>query len=375
MKLKIGLLGLPNVGKSSLFNGLARKSLSLAANYPFATIEPHRAIVPTPDDYLDPLSRFADSVTTVPATMEWVDVAGLAKGAHRGEGLGNQFLGTLRQCSALCHVVRMFEDPNVIHVDGVVDPAGDADVIMLELLFADMEHVQRRLEKINVPPDERSVLERILKGLEQGEPARSLELTSDEELSIRSMGLLTLKPVMYALNIDEVDFTVGREEAVAAASEFIKRLSFANGAQQPVWALVSAKIEAELAKRDMEEQSSYFTSLGADAALAERLSYRTLPLAAKHLLKQKTFYTGPGVPAEKSRTCKSHLFSSISALQLANRLHGDIGKGFICAEVTPAPILLNYINYNAAKEAGVVRMEGKQYEVQECDVVLIRWKG
>lgn len=376
MKVRIGILGLPNVGKSSLFNALAQQSIAQAANFPFCTIDPNIAQVSIPDPYLESLGLFAKSARTVPATIEWVDVAGLAKGAHRGDGLGNRFLGTLRDCQAICHVVRAFEDPNVVHVDGKVDQVKDIEAINLELLFADMAHVERRLGKTNVPPDERRALERIAKGLERGIPARAVELSIDEKFLIKSMGLLTLKPMMYAFNVDEVDYVLGRDEMSEKIQHTLETLDDYESANECLWTLVSAKLESELALLSVERQVDYLASLGVSTSksLQQYFSYNSLPTMAQQLLGLSLVYTGPGVPPERSKTTRAHLFSRLTAQELAGRLHGDIEKGFLRAEVTSASKLLGVANYAAAKEDGCIRTEGREYQIQESEVVLIRWK-
>lgn len=375
MKVRIGILGLPNVGKSTLFNALARQQIAQAANYPFCTIDPNIAQVLLPDPHIESLGRFANSARTVPATIEWVDVAGLAKGAHRGEGLGNRFLGTLRDCQAVCHVVRAFEDPNVVHVDGMVDPLQDVEAIGLELLFADMAHVDRRLARTNVPDEERDTLEKVAEGLEKGIPARALGLSEDEKFSIKSMGLLTLKPVCYAVNVDEVDYLLGREETTSKVQQTLHKIDNFDPVND-LWTIVSAKLEAELSILSEADQLEYLTAMGVDSVdLDDSLfSYNVLPTMARRLLGLSLVYTGPGVSPERSKTTRAHLVSSLTAVGLAGRLHGDIEKGFMFAEVTPASILLDLPNYANAKEAGCIRTEGKNYELEENDVVLIQWK-
>jgi len=219
MKIRVGICGLANVGKSTLYNALVQKSLAQAGNFPFCTIEPNRSPIAVPDEYLHDLGTLANSKRTVPAAMEWVDVAGLIKNAHRGEGLGNRFLATLRECDAICHLIRTFEDKDIVHVDGKVNPVDDAEVVNLELLLADLAHVERRLEKTTCRREERAALEAVGAGLRKGIPARAIGLSEDEVFSIKSMGLLTLKPVLYAFNVDEVDFTLGRSEALASAEK------------------------------------------------------------------------------------------------------------------------------------------------------------
>jgi len=379
MKVRVGILGLPNIGKSSLFNALAQKSAARAENFPYCTIDPNVAPIAVPDNYLQPLGEFADSDKTIPATMEWVDVAGLAKGAHRGEGLGNRFLGTLRECNAICHLVRTFEDDNIIHVDGQVDPITDTEVINLELMLADLAHAERRLEKTTCQGLERETLEVVVKGLQEGVPARALGLSEAQQFSIKSMGLLTLKPVLYAFNVDEADFTLGKDDAMDHAVEILSSVQYCDPLTD-LFTLVSAKIEAELSMKDRDKQEEYLASLGVELESEQEfddlLSYKMLPSMVKELLNLSLVYTGPGVPPERSRTTKSYLISNLgwTADDLAGRLHGEIQKGFIRAEVTPARSLLEHESYIAAKESGCIRTEGRDYVLNPSDVVLIKWK-
>jgi GTP-binding protein YchF len=380
MKIRIGLVGLPNVGKSSLFNALAQQSMAQAANYPFCTIEPNVARLDVPDTYLRALAGHRNAV---PATMEWVDVAGLCKGAHRGEGLGNRFLGTIRDCNAICHVLRVFDDDSseeiVHHVHGVVNPQIDAQVVNLELLLADLEHVQRRLEKTTCRDSERDALETVEQALLQGIPARDVGLDEDAQLAIKSMGLLTLKPVLYCFNVDEVDFTLGRCEALEQAREVLEAVPDREGSQKKndcMFTLVSAKLEAKLSRKSEEQQLEYLDSLGV-SRLDDLFSHKVLPGKIRELLDLSIVYTGPGVPLERSGTTKAHLFrrGTLTADDLASRLHGDIHKGFLRAEVISAPTLLEYESYAAAKEAGQCRGEGRDYVLDANDVVLVKWKA
>jgi GTP-binding protein YchF len=375
MKTRVGILGLPNVGKSTLFNAIARQSIAQAANFPFCTIDPNTAPIAVPDLYLAKLGTLAGSRRSVPATMDWIDVAGLAKGASRGEGLGNRFLATLRECDAICHVVRMFEDTNVIHVDGIVDPLGDAETIQLELLLADCAHVERRLEKTTCRGDERAALEQVLEGLHLGTPARAVGLTVEAAFSIKSMGLLTLKPVLYAFNVDEVDFTMGRVEALEAAKQVLDKLQYCDPAKD-LFTVVSAQIESDLSEMTNEDKHEYLAALRIEneQELETLLCYNLLPNLVKRLLNLSLVYTGPGVPPERSQTTRAHLVASQTADGLAGRIHGEVQKGFMRAEVTPANELLDYSSYTEAKEAGRVRTEGRDYELNSDDVVLIKWK-
>jgi len=384
MKVKVGILGLPNVGKSTLFNALSRKSLAHAANFPFCTIDPNVALIPVPDPYLNRLGSLADSVVTRPAVMEWIDVAGLAKGAHRGEGLGNRFLATLRECDALCHLIRTFADPDIIHVDGKIDPTADAEAISLELLYADLAHAQRRLEKKTCVNVERDTLERIVEGLEKGFPARSLGLSSEECKSIKSMGLLTLKPVLYVLNVDEVDFCY-RSQAMEDSKSILKSIQYCDP-NIDLYAIVSAKLEAETSQKSskdgqleylMEELGMDFDDMEERIKLEHNLSHNLLPSMILKLLELSIVYTGPGVPIERSRTTKAYILSQsqqVTAYNFAGRLHGEIQKGFMRAEVTTAEDLLVHESYVAAKQAGSVRIEGSEYILAHNDVVHIKWK-
>lgn len=405
MKLLVGIMGLPNVGKSSLFNALARQSLAQAANFPFCTIDPNRCLVPCPSEFLDALTAWSpphdggQHRNRKPATMEWVDVAGLAKNAHRGEGLGNQFLGTLRECTCLCHVVRAFEDESVLvhqieedatssKPPALCDPLRDMETIKLELLLADLAHVRRRLERLQDTEEdarERAVLQQIETALQDGIPARILNLSAGQQLLIKSMGLLTLKPVVYAFNVDEVDFFLNRDEAEAKAQQAVREFeaftasSSTSGATTsvPYCALVCANVESHLSQCTPEEQAEYLESIGAEAA--QSLCYQVLPTLVRQLLGYSMVYTGPGVPLERSQTTRAHLIAQsavFTAHDLAGRIHGDIQKGFLRAQVVAAAELLEQAtDFVHAKELGILRTEGKDYVLQDEEVVLIQWKG
>ena len=314
----------------------------------------------------------------LPGQLRPFDVAGLVKGASRGEGLGNKFLATIRECDIIIHVVRSYIDDDVIHVDGKIDPIADSEVVNLELLLADLSHVQRRLEKTTCVGEERDVLVRVELALDNGIPARSVGLTPDEASTIKSMGLLTLKPVIYAFNVDEVDFALNKDEITKLAEAYMKQIQC--DSDKDSYLIVSAKLEAEMSSLTEEERIEYMESIGIECsdsdAIGKILSYNSLPLKVKNVLDLKSVYTGPGVPSERSQTTKTHILASnsLSASTLAGRLHGDLKKGFMHAEVINSADLIQYDNYNAAKEDGSIRMEGKEYTLQDGDVVYIKWK-
>jgi len=384
MKIKVGLVGLPNVGKSTLFNAIAQKAIADAKNFPFCTIEPNITPVPIPDANLEKLAKLAKSKKALPASIFLIDVAGLVKGASRGEGLGNKFLATIRECDLIIHVVRNYIDEDVIHVDGKVDPVADAEVVNLELLLADLAHVQRRLERTSCIGEERDVLVKLEKGLENGLPARTMGLSFDECFAIKSMGLLTLKPVIYAFNLDEVDFALNRDESMKLAECYMKQIQYCD-LETDSCMVVSAKLESEIGSLSAEERHEYLESMGVECGdsddasgttYADQLSYHALPLRVKDVLNFGIVYTGPGVPSERSQTTKTHILGAngMTVLDLAGKLHGDIRKGFMNAEAIEARELVQYDNYNAAKENGKIRMEGKEYLLRGEDVVLIKWK-
>jgi len=377
MKIKVGLVGLPNVGKSTLMNAIAQKSIAEAKNFPFCTIEPNIAPIGIPDANLSRLATVANSKKALPAFISLIDVAGLVKGASRGEGLGNKFLATIRECNLIVHVIRNFVDEGVVHVDGKVDPVTDAEVVNLELILADLSHIRRRLEKSTCTGFERDVLLRVERALECGVPARSMDLSTVEEFAVKSMGLLTLKPMIYAINVDEVDFAMNWDESMKMAKEYVNRLQYCDSVRDS-YLVVSAKLESSIGSLSTEQRNEYLESIGVECDSAtERLSYYKLPLLVKEVLNLALVYTGPGVPAERSQTTKAHLLEisdGITALDLAGKLHGDIQNGFIHAEVINSMDLVEYENYGAAKDGGKIRMEGKEYIITAGDVVLIKWR-
>lgn len=288
MKLQTAIVGLPNVGKSTLFNALTETQSAEAANYPFCTIESNVGIVSVPDPKLKVLSDLNKSAKIVPATLEFVDVAGLIKGASTGEGLGNQFLGSIRQCDAIVHVVRCFEDDDVIHVDGSVDPVRDAELINLELALADLAQVEKRLQRVQkernrADPVEKEALEKVAAVLNNDEPARNANLNEEEELSIKSLGLLTLKKMIYAANVADEDLAGGNEMV-----DKLKALAEKEGAKLVV---VSAQVESELIELDDEERAAFLEDLGVEL---ENCGLRALVREAYELLQLQTYYTsGP----------------------------------------------------------------------------------
>jgi len=370
MRLRIGLLGLPNVGKSTLLNALAQQSIAEVANYPFCTIDPNTALVPIPDPYLDRLAAQAGHKAR-PAVLECMDVAGLCKNAHKGEGLGNRFLGNLRECSALVHVIGLF--------DTTADPVLDAQVIELELLLADLEHVERRLDRKTCTGVERETLDKIKEVLQLDKPVRHLELSKEEQLSIKSMGLLTLKPILFCFNLDDIDFTLGMDDSLVRCRSIMSKL-VSDPADRTSFVMVCAKLDSELSKMENESQKAAFLeSLGVENPFdfLQLQSQTTLPGMICQMLGYDVVYTGAGVPKERSGTTKAHLFheGELSADGLASRLHGDIQKGFIRAEVVDAADLLQCKSFADARESGNVRSEGRGYNLKPKEVVLIRWKG
>jgi len=361
MKLQTAIVGMPNVGKSTLFNALTETQGAEAANYPFCTIEPNTGIVCVPDPRLEILSKINLSKKTVPTTLEFVDVAGLVKGASDGEGLGNQFLATIRQCDAIVHVVRCFEDENVIHVDGRVDPVADAELINLELALADLTQVEKRLARVKkerkADSDEGNALEKVAKVLNNDEPARNAELTEDEESTIRSLGLLTRKKMIYAANVPDADLKDG--------NSFSKKLQAHAEKEGATTVLVSAQVEAELVELEEEDRADFLESLGVtatDTGLRRviREAYATLDL-------QTYFTSGP------DETRAWTFGRGWGAPKCAGVIHGDFEKGFIKAETISYEDMIELGSEKECKEKGKLRLEGKDYIVQEGDILLFRF--
>lgn len=361
MKLQTAIVGLPNVGKSTLFNALTETQGAEAANYPFCTIEPNVGIVEVPDPKLQVLEKIHASVKVVPATLEFVDVAGLVKGASAGEGLGNKFLGTIRQCDAIVHVVRCFEDENVIHVDGTVDPIRDAELINLELALADLAQVEKRLERVRkdkkADPMEAQALEKIAAVLNNDEPARNVVLDKEERAAVRNFGLLTGKKMIYAANVGDADLAEGNE-----MSERLKELAAKEGAKM---VLVSAQVEAELAELDDADKTEFLESLG---VTMENCGLRALVREAYEILELQTYYTsGP------TETRAWTIGKGWTAPMAAGVIHNDFERGFIRAETFSYDDLVECGSEAEAKSKGRLRSEGKDYIVQDSDVILFRF--
>lgn len=356
----IGIVGLPNVGKSTLFNAITKAGAAEAANYPFCTIEPNVGMVTVPDSRLDELSKIINPQRVVQATVEFVDIAGLVKGAAKGEGLGNKFLSNIRTTAAICQVVRCFEDDNVIHVSGSVDPIRDIEVINTELIFADMETVDKAIEKhkklaMNKNKESMAlmpVLEKCKTHLENFQLLKTLSMNDEELELVRTYQLLTLKPMIFAANVSEDDLATGNEY-VEKVREYAKEL----GSEVVI---VSAKVEAELQEMDDEEsKKEYLEALGVEEAGLNRLIR-----AGYKLLGLQTYFTA-GVKEVRAWTIKI----GDTAPKAAGEIHTDFEKGFIRAKVVFFDDFIKYSGWKGAQEAGVLRLEGKEYIVQDGDLM------
>lgn len=367
--MKLGIVGLPNVGKSTLFNAITKAGAE-SANYPFCTIDPNVGIVAVPDERLDKLAEMYNPDKVTPTAIEFVDIAGLVKGASRGEGLGNKFLAHIREVDAIVHVVRCFEDQNIVHVDGSVGPKRDMETINLELIFADLETIEKRIEKTNISLKshdpkvkaqfqmEMDVYHKIKAGLEKGQPVRAMDLTDEEKAVARQAFLLTEKPVIYAANVSEADLTGGTDTNPWLAE--LKACVDAEGAEMIV---ISARIEEEIAQLDEADRKEYLKELGIKESGLDQLikkSYKLLGLIS--------FLT-----AGKQEVRAWTITKGTKAPQAAGKIHSDFEKGFIRAEIVSFDDLMACGSYAAARDKGLVRLEGKDYVMQDGDVTLFRF--
>ena len=363
--MKLGIVGLPNVGKSTLFNSLTKAGAE-SANYPFCTIDPNIGIVAVPDERLKLLGDMYQSKKVTPAVIEFVDIAGLVKGASKGEGLGNQFLSNIREVDAIVHVVRCFEDTNVVHVDGSIDPLRDIETINLELIFSDLEVLERRLSKVSKAArmdktcaKELALLERIKEHLESGKPAKTLEADDEDELALlKEYNLLTYKPVIYAANVAEEDLADdgASNEKVAQVREFA-------GQEDSEVFVICAQIEQEISELDEDEKAMFLEDLGLSESGLEKLIK-----ASYHILGLMSFLTA-GEDETRAWTIKI----GTKAPQAAGKIHSDFERGFIKAEVVNYRDLLEQGSLSAAREKGLVGIEGKDYVVKDGDVILFRF--
>ncbi len=357
--LTAGIVGLPNVGKSTLFNALVANAKATAANFPFCTIEPNTGIVAVPDERLKVLSDICNSAQTVPTRMEFVDIAGLVKGASQGEGLGNQFLSHIRAVDAIAHVVRCFDNDDIIHVAGSVDPVRDIDIINLELILADLAQIERRLDRTRKQARsnkeaqaEVDILEKLVEVLNAGKPARQYSFSDEEAELVKGLELLTNKPIIYAANVSEDDLGTG--------NSYVEQVREIAAAENAKVVIVSAQVESELVELPEEERLDFLESLGVKEG-----GLKSLIRATYELLGLRTYFTsGP------KETRAWTIIAGMLAPQAAGVIHSDFERGFIRAETVAYEDLVATGAMKAAKEKGLVRSEGKEYVVQEGDVLL-----
>mgnify|MGYP001852156132 FL=1 len=360
--MKIGIVGLPNVGKSTLFNSITNAGAE-CANYPFCTIEPNVGVVPVPDERLDNLAKIYNPQKVTHAIIEFVDIAGLVKGASKGEGLGNKFLSHIRETDAICEVVRCFEDSNIVHVDGSIDPVRDIETINLELIFADLETVEKRIDRASklIKGDKKYQLEfdtwkKVRDALQEGKPARSLTYTEEEQEIVKDGFLLTMKPILYVANVSEEQLSDDNDANVNKVKEYAKQ-------DNAEVIKLCVKIEEELSTLSKEDKKEMLEALGLEESGLDKVIK-----ASYDLLGLMSFLTA-GEPEVRAWTIKK----GTKAPQAAGKIHSDIERGFIRAEIVSYDDLIREGSMVACKEKGLVRSEGKDYIMQDGDIVLFKF--